>query len=421
MDTFKPGQDAHNGSPSEEELASETEAERTFWTTLATMYEWRRFIIGVTAGMAVLAVIITLLMPNWYKGATRAVLPADGGGGLMSSMMSQNLPSAALSLLGGVSGDYIRHLAILNSRTIHGAAVDSFDMIEVYETQESDTPRRSAISILQENTEFLIDDEYNFMSIEVLDRDPERAAALANFFVRALNRFTNELAAEGEGSFQHVVEVRYAQTQARLDSLMTSLQRLQTEYGVMNLEMQAPLFYENVAALRLNALQAEARYQQLRSQYGANNALVQSARETMETMNAHYRSALSGQEALMPVALDEMPEVSRRFYELDVQSRIAATVLQYMRPLVEQARFDELREVRALQIVDPAIPPTEDAKPRRGVIVIMATLSAFLLTVVFVLAYTWWQRNHSRYARRLTGAVAVDEGRAVHVHEQRRS
>lgn len=409
MDSSREQSGLQNGAPAENEPLYDSDAQRTFWMSLATLYQWRRFIIGITAGMAVAAVIITLLMPEWYKASTRVVLPAGGGGGgLMSAVMS-DLPSAAQSLLGGVSGDYIRHLAILNSRTIHGMAVDSFDMIEVYEIDDSETPRRDAIALLQENTEFLIDDEYDFMSIEVLDQDPERAAALANYFVRALNRFTNELAAESEGTFSQVIETRYAQTEARLDSLMADLQALQSEYGIMNLEMQAPLFFQNVAALRLNALQAEARYQQLRSQYGANNALVQSAREAMQTANAQYQSALAGQEALMPVGLEEMPEVARQFYELDVQRQIAATVLQYMRPLVEQARFDELREVQALQVVDPAIPPTEDAKPDRKMIVIMATLSAFVIAIVFVLLYAWWQRNHGRYARQIATAVGKEE------------
>ena len=406
--------DYENGSPNGapgDDPQYDTDAERTFWSSLATLYTRRRLIIGVTVGMAVLSVIISLLLPNWYKGSARVVLPAESGGsGLLSSGLMQDLPSAAKSLLGGASGDYVRHLAILNSRSLHEAAVDSFNMVEVYETQDSETPKLDAIGTLQENTEFVIDDEYDYMSIEVLDRDPERAAAMANFFVRALNRFTNSLASESEGSFQQVVETRYLETQARFDSLMSDLQSLQNEYGVMNLEMQAPLFYENIAALRLTAFQAEAQYEQLRSQFGANNTQVQAAREALRTVNAQYQSALQGQEALMPVGISDMPEVARRFYELDVQRRIAATVLEYMRPLVEQARFDELRAVRAVQVVDPAIPPVEDAKPKRMVIVIVATMSAFLLAVIFVLLYAWWERNHSRYAHRMAAAVS-SEGR----------
>jgi uncharacterized protein involved in exopolysaccharide biosynthesis len=51
--------------------------------------------------------------------------------------------------------------------------------------------------------------------------------------------------------------------------------------------------------------------------------------------------------------------------------------------------------------VDQAVPPALKAKPRRSILVIVTTLSAFLLVVLFVVARDWLWRNRERIAREL--------------------
>ena len=60
----------------------------------------------------------------------------------------------------------------------------------------SDTPRRDAIGALAENVDLVVDDEYEFLSVEVYDQDPVRAAAMSNFFVRELNRIDGRLSSQ---------------------------------------------------------------------------------------------------------------------------------------------------------------------------------------------------------------------------------
>lgn len=379
----------------------EAQASETWWEMLSALYRRRRLIVAVTGVVATLSVVIALLLPNWYQASTRLVLPSKSGSGALSAAMLSDLPTAAQSLLGGgVIGTYQRHLTLLHSRTLHEAAVDSFDLARVYETEEAEFPTQAAIDILRENVEFVVDEEYDFLSVRVMDRDPERAAEIANFFVRGLNQLNTKLSTESAGSYRYFIGERYHETEAQLDSVLNRLQDFQSEHGVMDFEQQAPFFFENVAAMRLNMMQAEVAYQRLISEYGENNSAVRSARQALSTARQQYEAALEGEEALLPIAQSDMPKVARQMFDLEKEKRVLLRILEYMRPLYEEARFDEMRDVAAVQVVDPAVPPVEKAWPHRAVICVAMTLSGFLLVVLYVLATSIWTQRKDDVARR---------------------
>lgn len=412
MDSFQPDVERRN------------RAEQTFWSTLGTLYRWRRFIVGVTGGVAVLAVVISLLLSNWYQAETRLLLPARSGTGIASAFL-EDLPSAARSFIGGGGGDYLRYLTILSSRTVYENVVDRFNLAEVYETAESETPRADAAEVLQGNVEFVVDDEYEFLSVQVLDTDRQRAADMANFFVEELERINSDLASKSASTFRRYVEERHNEAVVDLDSVLAATRSFQEEYGLLELSTQGEQFLSFLTELRVHALETEAEYETLLSQYGPNNSMVQAARQALRTANRKYEQALEGQEQLLPVPKAQLPAVSLEYVELERERLMLTTLIEYIRPVLEEARFDERRKVEAVQVVDVAVPPAQKAKPRRSVLCIAATLSAFILAVLFVLAYTWWRDHYADFARRLRAAAedAADAPRetAAHPPEPRKS
>lgn len=381
-------------------------AEDTFWLVLNRLYRGRKVIIGVTAFVAVASVVISLLLPNWYRASARVLVPESQGGALSSIL--GNLPAGAAALFGGgPAGDYTRYLSILTSRTMLEAVVDSFDLVTVYETADSDFPREDAISMLEDNAEFEIDMEFDFLSISVLDRDPQRAADMANFFVRRLNVMNANLSTEGASNYRRSLERRYLEARAAMDSVLNATQEFQQAYGVFDLPTQTQAFFQQIGMLRQSMLEAEIQYEALRAQYGADNAQVRAMREVVDAANRKYSAALAGQERLLPVPQGSVPEVGREFVELEMERTIQRNILEVLGPLYEQARFQEERDLQAVQVVDEAIPPVKKAKPKRSIICILATLSAFFLSAGFVLVYEWWRRHHTTILQRLKSSAAA--------------
>lgn len=381
------------------------EGEQAWWNLLSVLYRWRRFIVIVTSIMAVASVIISLLLPNWFKASSRLLLPASSSGGLAGALLG-DISSAAQSLLGAGGGDYVRYMAILNSRSVLDDVVQEFDLITVYELEEEEFPVEEARGTLSDNVEFVVDQEYDFFSIEVLDKDPQRAADMSNFFVQKLEEINNELSKQTAGNFRAYVEERYGLAEEEREAMLDSLAAFQREYGVLDLEAQTVAFYTQLAEMRADAVQLEIQLASLSTQFGENNRQVQNLDALVTAANRQYENALDGREAVLPVSREAAPDMVKKYLDLTLERTIQERILELVAPMLEQARFEEERTAQALQIVDPAVAPVEKFKPKRSIICIAATLSAFILAVLFALIMDWWRRSFPVYAQRLREAAA---------------
>lgn len=376
-------------------------------------WEWRKFIAGVTVSVAVLSVAISLLLPKWYMAEARVLPPEDSGAGGIAAAMLRNLPGAASSLLGagGGAGDYTRYLTILTSRQMLDSVIEEFDLHTVYKTHDNRSPWDDAREELAANVEFEIDNKYDFLSITVLDKSPERAAAMANFFVARLNEVNADLTSSNAANFRRYTEQRYNTALASLDSTLDAVEVFQREFGLIDLPAQSVGFFEQVGTLRAEAVRAEVEFEALREQFGDTNPRVLAAKSVVDAANRTYHRALSGAEATLPVSLTEMPGVIRRYADLERERILQTRIIEVIAPMYEQARFDEEREIQAVQVIDYATPPVLKAKPRRSLLVIASTFSAFLLAVAYVIASTWWRSNSPRFTQMFEAQRPVIERR----------
>jgi uncharacterized protein involved in exopolysaccharide biosynthesis len=273
--------------------------------------------------------------------------------------------------------------------------------MDVYDTRESKTPIRDTRGALDENLAFEIDVEFDFLSISALDQDPVQAAEMANFVVDELNRMNIKLSTESATAYRQFVERRYDATIANLDSSMAALQRFQQEHGLVELEQQSAAFLELLAQYRAVTFEAEIEYEGLVLDFGKDNAMVRSARYRLEAGKAKEQALMEGKDPLMPIPFSDLPEVGRGYAEVLREVKIYQRIIEFARPVLEQAIFEEQREAPAVQVLDRATVPEWKAKPKRALIVIGATMSALILAVVYVILMDWLRRNRAYFTTRI--------------------
>ncbi len=374
------------------------------WVALAALVRWRWFIVAFTLLVGAASVAITLSMPNWYAASARVLPPEASGANPITAALMRNAGSAASALLGGVSSDYARYLTILSSRRVLEGVVEEFDLVRAYELQDNEHPEDAALRQLQSNVSFPVDEDYEFLSVVVFDTNPERAARMANYMVAQLNAINTELSSRTASNYRRFVEQRYQEAQVALDSLMDEGQAFQQRYGILDLDVQTQAYFGQLAELRASATLAEIQYEALRTQLGDENDEVRALGAVASAAQNKVDAMMAGGEAVLPVAQSEMSDVARGFLDLRREAEVQRQILEVVQPLVEQARFEEEKQVEAVQVVDAAEPPVRKAKPRRSVLVIVATVSGFLLATLFVLLYTAWQRTSAYVAYRLRTA-----------------
>lgn len=375
--------------------------EQKAWYALGTLWRHRKLVAAVTVAAALVSILIALLTPKWYAAEARVLTPEGGSGGMLG--MLQAVAPGAAALFGG-GGEYPRYLSILTSRSMLEAVVEEFDLVEVYDIEDSETPMHDAIEMLAPNVDFEVSMDYNYLAVRALDKNPERAAAMANFMVEELNETNALLASQNARQTRLFIERRLREAEADLDSVRATMQAFQEENGVVELESQAQAFMQSIAELKGSVAQLEVRYQTLAQQYGPDNPQVRAAREAMNAARAQVRGALGGRDALLPVSMQELPGLGRRYAELTQDMLVQAQIIETIYPLYEQALFQERSDSKAVEIVDEAIPPVLAAKPSRRLIVVAATLSAFMLICLFVLLRAWLRGNYTLLARRLEEA-----------------
>ena len=363
--------------------AANAQTRDRLWWAAGVLYRRWWVIAALTLFVAGLSVYLTLQIPNRYRAETRVLLP-DEGGGLAASALSSISPAAA-ALLGGGSGGFTRYMAILTSPSTFETVVDRFDLVDVYDLGREPYPRQRAIAELFERASFEVSLDYDYLAVSVLDEDPERAAQMANFFVERLNERNIELTTSSAASNRAFLERRLDQANEALDAAQGEMQSLQERSGVVEPTSQAEALFSALGEAEGRVAEAEAQYQGLLALYPPDNPDVQAAQAVVASARGQVARLRGGSEAAMPIAIGEIPGVQRRYAGVMQELVIQKQIIETIQPLYEQAALQEQREADAVQVLDPAAPPTQKAEPRRSLLVIAATLSAFLVVAVTVL------------------------------------
>ena len=378
--------------------AANAETRDRLWWAAGAVYRRRWTIVAVTVLVAAASVFLTLQIPNQYRAETRVLLP-EGGGSLMSSALSSISPAAA-ALLGGGGGGFTRYLAILTSPSTLAEVVDRFDLVRVYDLGEKEHPRQAAIGELYERSSFEVSLDYDYLSVSVLDESPERSAQIANYFVELLNERNVTLTTSSAASNRQFLEDRLDQANADLDEAQAQMQALQERSGVIEPTAQATALFSSLGEAQGQAALAEAQYQGLLAQYGPENPDVEAARAVVDAARRQVAQLEGGAAAGLP-ALSGLPGVQRQYAEVMQDLVIQKQIIETIQPLYEQAALQEQREADAVQVLDPATPPTRKAEPRRSLLVIAATLSALLVAVAVALLLAALRRNGPSVLARL--------------------
>ena len=198
------------GFKMESRTAIDENTSGTVWLDLlAILTRYRRFLSRFVVLVTVLTTVVALLLPRWYK-STASVFPAEkteilSAFGGISSLAKSLSPARALSAL-GANPEADRYMAILKSGTVLGAVIDHFKLDSVYEIT-SYKQEKTAKALLG-NVEFTVEDEGN-ITISVYDKDPQRAADMANYFVEMLNKTNSKLQVLNAQGNREFIEERY--------------------------------------------------------------------------------------------------------------------------------------------------------------------------------------------------------------------
>ena len=383
-------------------VSTESAEENISLLDLAIVIVQNRWLIVKTAfAVALVAVIISLLLPIRYTAST-SILPPQQSSSAGAALMAQlgNLGSAASLASGslGLKNPNDLQVAMLKSRTVEDAMLDRFHLIDLYKSKRrSDARKRfeNAVDINDGAKDGLI-------RISITDGDPRRAADIANGYVQEFKKFSATLAVTEASQRRLFFEQQLSQAKDNLAHAEEELKKTELKTGLIQLDSQARATIELIADLRAQIAAKEVQISSMRSFATGENPDLQLAEQELAGLKSQEEKMGAASEdatnALLPKG--NMQEASLEYIQRLRDVKYFETIFDLLARQYEVARVDEARQGSTVQVVDPAIIPDRRSSPQRTLIVLGAFVFGLFLGVAWVFTKVSFTRLSDNPAKR---------------------
>lgn len=304
-------------------------------------YLWGKRVplITITLVAAIVSAIVALSITPKFKSSV-VMFPTNTTGVSKGLLSSSSLYTE--DIMGfGKEAESEQLMQVLNSEAIKASIIRKFNLYNHYEIDTTSKYAKTALQgIFNSNIKFR---RTEFMSvvIEVLDKDPAMAANIANEIANQVDTVMNAMQKERARKALAIVEKEYLDLEKDMRKMEDSLTFIM-KTGVMDYESQAQVFNDAYA----KAL--------------ADGKPVRSLENKLAVL-AKYGSAYVSLRNLLKSETERLSLVRQKYME---------------------ARVDAEQNLPYKYIVDKAYESERKAYPKRSLIVLVSSISAFFLALL---------------------------------------
>jgi uncharacterized protein involved in exopolysaccharide biosynthesis len=374
----------------------------------------KRFIAGVTLAALVVGVVYSLLLPTLFTATTRILTPqqAPSAAAMMLSQLTNSGAGALAAAAGaglGLHSPNDLYIGLLQSQPVADAILGKFGLAAIYKAKYASVARAK----LAENT-VITSEKSGFIAIAVTDRDPNRAAAMANMYTNQLQTLSKSLAVTEASQRRQFYEDQLKRAKDDLVNAQYAFQQIQRKKGLVQLDAQARAVIGNLATLRSAREAKQVELDALRSYATERNPQVEMAEKQLESLTSEEaRLEESGGEAgPADVGLQQVADAGMDYLSAEHEVQYRQVVLDLLVKQYDAARLDEAKTATVVQVVETATAPDRKSSPHRTSIVFMF----MVLGLVAACSYLFiCQVAAKRLAKQIEGTVATTVStRGVH-------
>ena len=365
------------------------------------LFKYRRFIGYLVGATFVISVIISLLIPKTYMATARILAPQDGNPGLASLIAGSD--DSLMGLAAGLTGNQspaALYVGILKSRSMADAMNQKFKLKELYgfkyiEDVYSRLADRSIIEISKKD---------QLITVSVKDREPQRAADMANAYVDLLGRINRKLSSTQGKRKRIFLEARLKEVRADLEKAEIDLKTFQEKYHLVALEEQAKVAIEGAAEIKGQLVAAQTELE-VYKQFGTEKQIeavmlkakidelqkqLKAIEKGEQPVAGDPNSQLPGKAANFYIPFDDLPRLGMELMRLTREAKVQEKLFELITAQYEMAQIEEAKDVDTVQVLDPAVAPQKKSGPRRRAIIITSVALALMASVFlsFLVEYT---------------------------------
>lgn len=343
----------------------------------------RKFIFRFVIAAATLTIITVLLIPNQYTAAT-LVLPPSQSSSISSALLGQlgavgGAGSGALASLAsgslGIKNTSEMYVSLFRSRTVEDSTIQRFGLMARYHGKTMFDARRA----FEDHSTVTLGAKDGLLRITVKDRDPKRAAEIANGYVDEFKKLSANLAITEASQRRLFFQQQLQEARGNLTTAEEAMKSTQEATGVLQIDSQAKALLDSAANLRAQVVAKEVQIQAMRSFATEDNPELIVAKRQLTELQAQL-SKLAGRDSdQFIVPKGKAPEAGLEYLRKLRDVKYNEAIFELIAKQFEMAKLDEARQGAVIQVADVAVPPDKKSSPLRALIVILVTLMSLFV------------------------------------------
>jgi tyrosine-protein kinase Etk/Wzc len=347
-----------------------------------------RVIVWVVSITACVSTATAFLIPAEYTAEAVILTPQQAQSSLSAMALlagaGPGMGSSGLSLLSGfgLHNPSDLYVGILESRTIVDALINRFQLKEVYgdryfQKARKHLARRTSIKAGKDT----------LIHIQVDDRDPPRAARLANAYVEELS-LRNATVALTEASQRRLFfEGQIAKEKELLAKTEIALRDTEQFSGLVVPTGQAEALIRSASQLHAEILSREAQLAGMHTYVADDNPRFQTVNHELATLKRELATLEGGEHVAgtPEVPIGKLPQAGLDYVRKYRDLKYHEGLFEALSKQYEAARLDEAKAAPLVQVIDSAVVPERRSWPPRTLIILISTLLAALLSSLWVL------------------------------------
>lgn len=341
------------------------------------------FSAAITAGVSLILPFVftatTTMLPPQQSSSASALLGSLGG---LASLAGAGGGGAASML--GLKNPADLYIGLLQSETIANDLIDRFHLMQVYKSKRLGIAQAQ----LKSNTK-IVAEKSSLISISVQDKDPQRAAAMANGYVEELHKLMSHLAVTDAAQRRLFFGQQLEAEKNRLADAEVALELTERKTGIIQPQGQAQAVIMTISQLQAQISADEVELAALRTSATDQNSDVINLESQIKGLRAQLADFIKGHpggtsSVLTPTS--QVPAASLEYIRRMRDVKYHETLFELLARQYEMARVDEAKQGQMIQVVDPALVPQYRSWPPRTLLTLIALfLGAFVSTAWVVL------------------------------------